>query len=90
MMKLICAKLADSVVCMLGIATLTTNRSKIVMKPPESSTARPRGPGVAGRAGVSGQGEGRVTQDMSRPREWDRRYSVACSSLIQFSCLCYY
>src|SRR5690554_3771465 len=39
-MKLICEKLASSPACMLGMATLTTNRSKIVTKPASSSTER--------------------------------------------------
>ncbi|MCY1523925.1 hypothetical protein D9M68_588390 [compost metagenome] len=54
MMKPTCAKLAARVACMLGMATLTTNRSKIVMKPPESRTARPRRPMAAGAAVAAG------------------------------------
>ena len=56
-MKLICAKLASSVRCMLGMAMFTTNRSKMVMKPPDSSTARPRRPGRAAWRQESGKGE---------------------------------
>lgn len=66
MMKLICAKLASSVRCMLGMAMFTTNRSKMVMKPPDSSTARPRRPGRAARAG---QGEGRAEVVMEAPEQ---------------------
>ncbi|MNV44813.1 hypothetical protein D3C71_1365830 [compost metagenome] len=68
MMKLICAKLADSVACMLGMATFTTNRSKMVMKPPDSSTARPRRPmaglpGSAPGAGLRGEGSAEVVMN---------------------------
>ncbi|MNL40761.1 hypothetical protein D3C87_1631310 [compost metagenome] len=89
-MKLICEKLAASVLCMLGMATFTTNKSKMVMKPPDNSTARPSGP----RVGVSGVAraweEGRAFEVMSALSDWDRRYSGRAHSLIQFSCLCYY
>ena len=71
MMKLICAKLADSVACMLGMATFTTKRSKIVMNPPESSTARPRLPRRGESASVSaGEGvAGTQEVDMEKARK---------------------
>ena len=64
MMKLICAKLASSVRCMLGMAMFTTNRSKMVMKPPDSSTARPRRPGRA-----AGRGRERAEVVMEAPEQ---------------------
>src|SRR5690606_4669004 len=53
-MNPICDKLAPSPACMLGMATLTTNKSKIVTNPPSSNTDSPsqedRGEAWAGKS----------------------------------------